>query len=109
MAVDFLSLFQQLKAGVTELAKNTAKDCVVAATSDGIGIINELKEQLQVWTHQMEKGKLTADDFQHNLQTSADLLEMVALKDEGLTMVKIDRFKGEVIDLISTTVKSIIP
>ncbi len=108
MAVDFSSLFQQLKTGVTELATSSAKDYVIAASSDGMSILNELKDLLQLWTQQMEEGKLSEDDFKYNLLSSSDLLEMVALKNEGLAMVKIDRFKAEIINVISTTLSSVI-
>lgn len=57
---------------------------------------------------QMEAGKLSVDDFQYSLLTSLDVLEMTDLKNKGLRMVNIDRFKAEIINLISTTVSNVI-
>ncbi|RYX85129.1 hypothetical protein EON73_03025 [bacterium] len=109
MAIDFANLFQELRSNVTTLAANTVKDYAVAATVDGEQILNQLKEQLQLWIKQIEEGKLSKEDFEYNILSGKDLMTMVSLKQKGLALIEIDRFRNSVYKIITETIRNVIP
>lgn len=107
--IDFPALFNKLLSGVKSIAEQNAKDYVTEAVRDGTGILDELRVQLEVWATQLAGGELTKDEFEYQLGSAKDLLEMVALKQKGLAQVQVDKFKNAVFDLILETVSVIIP
>ena len=107
--MDFPELFNDLQSGITELAKNTFKQYAHDAITDGYNILNELSTVLHQWKDELAKGELRKEDFEYNLLSAKDLIDMVNLKQAGLSAVKADEFKNAVFDLILNTVLSIIP
>jgi hypothetical protein len=63
MAINFKNVLATLKKGIADLAGNTLKEYVAAATADGQAILNELKDDLKTWTKQLANGDISKDDF----------------------------------------------
>jgi hypothetical protein len=107
--VDFPKFFNGLLSGVKDIAKDNLKEYLDAAIKDGEQVLNDLEENLSLWTQQVATGELSRDDFEYTLLSEKELLTLVALKRAGLTEVQADKFKNAIFDLILQTVSTIIP
>ncbi len=108
MAIDFANVFNTLKNGVINIAETDLKDFVASAKSDGQAILDDLKADLQNWTLQLTSGQLSKSDFEDLVLGQKEELEMVALKEAGIAEIEADKFKNDVINLIITTITSLI-
>ena len=109
MAIDFKNILSQLKKGITNLAESSLKEYVAAATTDGQAILAELKDDLETWTKQLAEGDISKADFADLVLGQADELKLVALKQAGLTEVRANQFKSDVVNIIATTVTELVP
>jgi hypothetical protein len=107
-AINFDQLFNDLKEGVVSIAENTLHEYENEAKADGQKLVEELKENLQQWTKEVEAGSLSWDDLRYLLQEEKDLSEMVALKQAGLAEVRIDEFRNNIINMIVSTVTGLV-
>jgi hypothetical protein len=101
-------LIQALESGVESLAKSTLQDYVSQAKADGEAAIDEMKANLQKWTLEFESGALTADDLAFLIKEQTALDAMTTLKQAGLSEVKVDQFKADLINMITNTIFSFI-
>jgi hypothetical protein len=109
MPIDFQQVLQSLKQGITTLAANELKDYVAAATSDGLAILQGLRDDLENWTIELANGELSKADFTDLVLGQKDELELIALKQAGLTQIAADRFKQATFSLITNTILALIP
>jgi len=99
-SIDFDSLLKTLKDGISSLAVTTVKDYAKQAKADGMNLLETLKTDLQTWTIEVGEGKLTLDELDFMVMSKKELIQMNALKQAGLALVKIDEFKNGVLNLI---------
>jgi hypothetical protein len=92
-----------LEAGIKDLAKKTAKDFADEALNDGKAFLKETEDDLKRWTKLLASGDLSQDDFKWLVQSKKDVAEMVALKQKGLALAKIDSFRQGMLDLVVNT------
>lgn len=109
MAIDFKNILSQLRKGITNLAENSLKEYVAAATADGQAILADLEDDLKTWTKQLAEGQISKDDFTDLVLGQAEELKLVALKQAGLGEVRADQFKNGVVNLITNTVTDLVP
>lgn len=108
MEIDFENIFDQLKTGVADIAKNSFKKRVEDITSEGHNILVALEEDIKRWTNQLAAGDLSPDDFKDMTLGQKDLIEITALKQLGLSKIQADQFKQDVLNLVIDTVVKII-
>jgi hypothetical protein len=106
--INFSDIFDQLKTGVTKLAKDTVNDFVSDAKKDGTQILSTIEDDLKRWANLLAKGDLTKTDFEWLVLSRKDSLKMAALERTGLAMIKVDAFKTSVLNLIIDTVLKLI-
>ncbi|UOE46237.1 hypothetical protein MTO98_17700 [Mucilaginibacter sp. SMC90] len=106
--INFDELYQQLQTNVISIAKASFQSYFDQAKSDGELALENMKENLQTWTAEVQNGSLTTDDLAFLLKGEEGLNEMLALKQAGLAEVQIDRFKQAIINLVVGTVTSLI-
>ena len=102
--INFPDLFNQLKEGVTVLAKATVSNYINDAKADGQNLLTEMKNDLERWTKLLIKGDLSTKDFEWLVNCEKDSFKMAALEQSGLAMIRIDQFKSSVLNLIVDTV-----
>ena len=100
---DFDEFLDVLKKNIEELAEKSWKDYRQAAIDDGEEFLNQCKEDLRRWTKLLAEGQLTQDDFEWLIQSQKDLAEVKALTQAGLTLIRLDRFRNALIDLVIET------
>lgn len=106
--IDFNAVFDTLKDGVTDLATTTAHNYLNAAKADGIKLVESLKTDIKTWGEQFVAGELTENDVKFLVMAKKDLIEMNALKQAGLSLVKVDQFKKGLLELIVKTLTGLI-
>lgn len=108
MPVDFQSIFNTLVDGVENLAKDLLKNYVNDAKNDGVAFLNDTKADLQKWVNELAAGDMTTEEFKSLVNGQKDLLEMVALRKAGEAAITIDKFKNSLLNLVTTTVFSLL-
>src|SRR5687768_8914981 len=106
--INFEQLFDELKKSVVSIANDTLREYESAAKSDGQKIVDNLRQNIQQWAKEVEAGSLTSEDLGYLLQEEKDLTEMVALKQAGLSEVRIDEFRNNIINLVLSTLTGLI-
>jgi hypothetical protein len=103
---DFDKFWEAVEAGIVDLAKQLGQQYLEAALQDGQNFLKAQQAELRYWIAELASGKLSQDEFEDLVMGQKDLAEMVALKQEGLALVQIDRFVNGVLNLvISTAIK----
>lgn len=100
---DFDDFLENLKKGLEELAKKNWGEFREAAEKDGKAFVEKTKEDLRRWTKLLAQGDLSKDDFEFLVAGKKDLAEMEALKQAGLTLVRLERFQNALISLVIDT------
>ena len=106
--LDFQNILETLKTEVTNLALSTVNSYKNEATADALNLLNMMKENLSTWTIELADGKISAKDFEFLVLGQKELIEMNALKQAGLAMIKVDEFKNSILNLIIKTVNGLI-
>lgn len=106
--IDFNALLGNLKNGVTALAVSSVGQYANEAKADGIKLVESLKTDLQTWATQLAEGKITTTDVEFLVLAKKDLIQMNALKQAGLGLIKIDEFKNSLLQLIVKTLVGLI-
>lgn len=100
---DFDDFLENLKKGLEELAKKNWAEFREAAEKDGKAFVEKTKEDLRRWTKLLAQDDLSKDDFEFLVAGKKDLAEMEALRQAGLTLVRLERFQNALISLVIDT------
>jgi hypothetical protein len=106
MPINFDTIFNSLKEGVSNLANTTLKEYVTQATADGNTILNNVKNDFPTWASELSSGALHSDDLTFLILERGDALKMAALTQAGILEVEADQFKNGVVNLIVTTLST---
>lgn len=104
MPIDFEAIFKTLRQEVSSLALSSLKELANEATSDGHMLLDTLKDNLKNWSEELAAGDLSEEDFKDLVLGQKDIIKMVALKQKGLMQAKADKFKSDVLNLITNTI-----
>lgn len=97
---NFDSFIDAIEEGTKELAKKTLKGFKDDAVTDAKEFLDASKDDLQRWTKLLAKGELSEDDFEWLVMGRKDVAELHALRQSGLALVRLDRFKNAFLDLV---------
>jgi hypothetical protein len=86
--------------GAKGLAKNSFGGFVDETAKDTQAFLDKVQADLQRWTKLLANGKLTKEDFRDLVQAKKALAEIRALTQAGITLVKIERFRSDLINLV---------
>ncbi|MDD3489433.1 MAG: hypothetical protein PHR62_06085 [Paludibacter sp.] len=106
--IDFNAVIETLKNEVGKLALDTIDNYAEAAKADGLKLLKSLENDIKTWGIQLVEGKLAADDVEFLIMGKKEIIEMNALKQAGLGMVKADEFKNSLLQLVVKTVIGLI-
>ncbi len=88
---------------MVEVAEKNWKEFREAAEKDGNAFLDRTEEDLRRWTKLLAQGDLSQDDFEWLVAGKKDLAEMEALKQAGLALVRLERFRNALISLVVDT------
>lgn len=97
---DFVNVIEE---GVKDLAKKTLKGFKDGAIKDAKIFLKDSKKDFKRWTKLLAQEKLTQDDFEWLVLGRKDVIELNTLKRAGLGLVRVDRFKNALINLVIDT------
>ena len=104
----FQKLFDKLKDEVIQLAMTTFNQYKNEAKTDALSLLGEIEANLKTWTLQLAGGQLSTKDFEFLVLAQKELVEMNALKQAGLALIKADEFKNSLLNLITKTVVGLV-
>jgi hypothetical protein len=94
---DFLST---VKDDLMEFAKENLNAYKDELLKDGNAFIEKAKDDLKRWADGLATGALSKADFEFLLKGKKDLAEMEALKQHGLSEIKINKLTDGVIGVV---------
>ncbi|MGB5529616.1 MAG: hypothetical protein WBQ32_06565 [Ignavibacteriaceae bacterium] len=94
---DFLST---IKNDLLEFAKENLDEYKDELLKDGNEFVKKTKKDLERWTEGLVSGALSKKDFEFLLKGKKDLAEMEALKQLGLSKIKVSKITNGVIDVV---------
>ena len=100
---NFDDFVDTIENNVEELAKKTLKGFKEEAITDAKAFLEASKEDLQRWTKLLARDDLSQDDFEWLVMGRKDVVELHVLKQSGLAIVRLDRFKNALLDLVIDT------
>jgi len=106
---DLNSIWSGIQSGVEQLAKQTFSDLKDAAVSDATDFLNETKDNLTRWTDDLISGKLSKDELESLINGQKDLGEMKLLKDAGIALIELDKFKQGVMKIAFDAITKLVP
>ena len=106
--MDMNSLFNELRSGIAEIAKNEGKQFAKQIIEDGESYLKAAEEDIKQWCKDCAKGKLKKDELEFLVRGKKDLAEMKALTQAGIAAARVDRVKTAIVDLtIDTLTKAL--
>ena len=93
-----------LKNDLLDFAKENLEEYKDELLKDGTAFIEKTKSDLERWTEALATGALSKADFEFLLKGKKDLAEMEALKQLGLTKIRITKITNGIIDVITGSV-----
>ncbi len=97
---DFLDA---VKTGAKDLAKEIFDGYEIEAKDDAEAFLEKTKVDVKRWTTLLAEGKLTEQDFSDLIQAKKALAEIHALRQAGVALTKLERFRSGLINLVIDT------
>lgn len=94
---DFVST---LRTDLLDFAKVNYEEYKDELLKDGTLFIEKAKSDLERWTEGLASGALSKDDFEFLLKGKKDLAQMEALKQLGLSKIRITKITNGIIDVV---------
>jgi len=98
---NFNDFILTLKDDLLEFAKENLDEYKDELLKDGSEFVKKTKKDLERWTEGLAAGTLSEKDFEFLLKGKKDLAEMEALKQLGLSKIRISRITNGIIDVIA--------
>ena len=99
-----------LQSGLKTLAEQQFQqysgNAVEMAISSGMSFFQKYATELADWKKQVAEGDMDEDDLRWLLQSREDLVNLEALKMEGLAKVALDRFVNGLIEVVIMAAKA---
>lgn len=100
---NFEDFVDALTEGAKELAKDTFDGFEDEAKADAEVFIEKSKEDLKRWTKLLAQGEINEEDFSDLVNAKKALAEMFALRQAGLALIKLEKFRKGFINLVVDT------
>ncbi len=96
----FDDLINEVRTEIGSLARERLGGFVNEAKTDAVSFLRRAEEDFARWLILLNEGKLKLDDVAWLAESKKDLLEMTALKQVGLSQVKLEEFGLDLFRLI---------
>jgi hypothetical protein len=104
--IDFQKSFSKLRKDVENFASSAVRQYGNEAKADALELVEDMKENLKTWTLQLADNKLSKKDYQYLVLGQKELIEMNALKQTGLSLIKVNEFKHSLFNVITNSLIS---
>jgi hypothetical protein len=89
-----------VKNDLLDFAKVNLEEYKDEILKDGNSFVEKTKEDLRRWTEGLASGALSQADFEFLLKGKKDLAKMEALKQLGLSKIRITKITNGIIDVV---------
>jgi hypothetical protein len=89
-----------IKNDLLNFTKENLEEYKDEILKDGNAFVEKTKEDLQRWTEGLASGALSKADFEFLLRGKKDLAKMEALKQLGLSKIRITKITNGIIDVV---------
>jgi hypothetical protein len=96
----FNEFISTVKDDLLDFAKGNLEEHKDELLKDGNAFVRRTKKDLERWTEGLTTGALTKEDFEFLLKGKKDLAEMEALKQLGLSKIRINKITDGVIGVV---------
>lgn len=96
----FNEFLSTIKEDLLEFAKENLEEYKDELLKDGNEFVKKAKKDLERWTEGLASGALSRADFEFLLKGKRDLAEMEALKQLGLSKIRVNKITNSVIDVV---------
>lgn len=96
----FNEFISTVKDDLLDFAKENLNEYKDELLKDGNAFIKKAKKDLERWTEGLASGALSQADFEFLLKGKKDLAEMEALKQLGLSKIKVNKITDGVIGVV---------
>ena len=96
----FNEFLSTIKEDLLEFAKENLEEYKDELLKDGNEFVKKAKKDLERWTEGLASGALSRADFEFLLKGKRDLAEMEALKQLGLSKIRVNKITNGVIDVV---------
>ncbi len=104
----FDDILDQIKDGIADLGKKTAKDFVDEVRKDGDAFLEEIGDDLKRWVDLLARKKLSAKEFKVLVEFNRDLAEMKALTAAGLAKKRVQNLANGILDVVTKSVLKLV-
>jgi hypothetical protein len=99
----FDEFIEAIKTGAKDLAREIFDGFEDQAKDDANAFLAKAQADLQRWTKLLAQGDLTEQDFSDLIQAKKALAEIHALRQAGVALTKLERFRTRFINLVIDT------
>lgn len=96
----FNEFINTLKDDLLEFAEENLNEYKDGLLKDGNAFVERTKDDLERWTLELAAGDITEDDFEFLVKGKKDLAEMEALKQLGLSKVRIAKLRDGILGVV---------
>lgn len=107
-SVSAKEIFEKIKEDLIKIADQELRGYVSDLFNDTKDFIEDAISDVKIWSNQLEEGKLTQKEFEFLINGLRDRMEMAALTQAGLTIIKIQKIRDAVFQLIFSAALKII-
>ncbi|SHE76890.1 hypothetical protein SAMN02745206_00790 [Desulfacinum infernum DSM 9756] len=100
---DFDRYLETLKDELTRMVREHWADWGEEALKSGDRFLRDVEGDLRRWTALLVERRLTEEEFRFLVESKKDLLELAALKEAGLSAIRLEQFRNGVVNLAVST------
>ena len=100
---DFNTFLGELKSSLRKLADSSFQKYSSQLLEDGTAFASKLEEDLKRWSAEYEIHEMTKEEFEFLVKSKKDLLEMEALKQEGLARTDLNKLRNAIVETVTGT------
>jgi hypothetical protein len=97
---DFNAFLEELKNNLTAIATGSFQKYTKQLLNDGTDFAAKLEEDLKRWAAEYSIHEITKEEFEFLVKSKKDLLEMTALKQEGLAKIELNKLRNAIVDTV---------
>jgi hypothetical protein len=106
--MDIDALLKELKNNIFTLLGNKYKEFKPELQQDLNNYLNSSKAKLERWSLLLADNSIDKEEFLWLLKSQQDLLELKALQTAGLSKIKLNNLKNNIISIIFDTVVKVV-
>jgi hypothetical protein len=107
--IDMNRMLKDIEGQIKDEAKIIFSKNLKEAVKDSQKFLKAMKADLERWTVELAAGRMTKDEYKSMVEGAKDVGEMHALKQKGIGLIAINKFKDKIIAIVIDKTLSMLP